>query len=249
AGDAEHVYTISRRSGDDGVEHFTLALDGAELETTTDPARPLSLLIWHVNRSVIEHSDHLLLLHASGATLGDAAVVMPGDMEVGKTTLVTALVRAGLSYLSDEVVAIDPDTLRLRAFPRAMSLDPGSWPLFPELEPHVPAELARHLPNQWQVPPAAIRADAAIDSAHARLVVFPRYEVGAGVRLTELSRADALLTVAQCAFNFHSAPERNLALLGDVLRDCRCFTLLSDDLAAAVDAIVGLLRATTEERP
>lgn len=243
-GEPAHRFEISEVEGPT-PRTLRLTLDGDELETTTDPARPLALIVWHVNRAAIAAADDDVLLHASAAAHDGAAVVMAGDMEVGKTTLVTALVRAGLSYLTDEAVAVDPATGELRAFPRALSLDPGSWPLFPELEPAVDPAVAPYLPDQWQVPPDAIRPGAAVARARARVVVFPRYRAGAGFEVVELGRADALVTLARCAFNLHAAPQRNLEVLGDVVRGCRCFTLDYDDLDAAVDWIVELVQAAT----
>ena len=245
-GDAEHWYTIrvADASGPEGAAaRCRLELDGDLLEDTDDPARPFSVMVWHINRAVIATGDDAyVLLHASAAAIDGTAVVMPGDMEVGKTTLVTALVRSGLQYLTDECVAVDPANGELRAFPRSLSLDPGSWPLFPDLEPVVDPALARFLPGQWQIPPDEIWPGAAIARARASVVVFPRYEAGAGVSLTEIARADALVTLAGCAFNLHSAPERNLAALGEVVRGSRCFTLVYDDLAAAVTRITALVR-------
>ena len=49
-------------------------------------------------------------------------------MESGKTTLVAGLVLAGLRYLTDEAVAIRPADGGITPFPKALSVDHGSWP-------------------------------------------------------------------------------------------------------------------------
>jgi hypothetical protein len=90
-------------------------------------------------------------MHAGGVVLDGTGVILPGDMEVGKTTLVTGLLQAGADYLSDEAVGVGLTDTDLRGYAKALSLDPGSWPLFPSLEPVVPETVKPFLPHQWQV--------------------------------------------------------------------------------------------------
>jgi hypothetical protein len=72
----------------------------------------------------------LLGLHAGVVSGPSGLIVVPGHSGLGKTTLVAALVRAGLGYVSDEALAIDRDTLIATAFPRPLALAGDVWPLF-----------------------------------------------------------------------------------------------------------------------
>jgi hypothetical protein len=87
-------------------------------------------------------------------------LVFAGVMEAGKTTLVAGLVRAGFGYLTDEAGAIERETLLIQPYPKPLSLEPGSWPLFPELEPQADLATDEYKAYEWQVPTAAIRPGA-----------------------------------------------------------------------------------------
>jgi hypothetical protein len=118
-----HHYRVS----EDAVRQWEVTVDDALVVRTPEPSEALAMLLWHVNGSVVEHTPDLTLVHAAAAARDGAAVVLPGAMEAGKTTLVAALLRAGLAYLTDEITAIDPASLRVMPYPKALSVDPGSW--------------------------------------------------------------------------------------------------------------------------
>lgn len=220
-----------------------LWFDGEPIVVEGDRAHALAMLLWHVNREVVARSGHLVLLHAAGATAREGdGIVMPAAMESGKSTLVAALVRAGFGYLSDEVVAVDPATLDLIAYPKALSLDAGSWPLLPELAPSVDPAVRPHLPHQWQVPADDIRAGATVTRAAPALIVAPRYRPGATARIDRLRPADALMLLASCAFGLPDSAERDLRVLGRLAERCACYELTMgdlDDACALVSSLAG----------
>lgn len=237
SGPAASEYTLAATPAGCG-----LWFDGEPVVEGGDRAHALALLLWHVNREVVARSGHWVLLHAAGATLDGVGLVMPAPMESGKTTLVAGLVRSGLGYLSDELVAVDPATLELVAYPKALSIDPGSWPLLPDLRPTVDPAVRPHLPQQWQVAAADIRPDAVVGAAVPGLIVAPRYRAGAQTRLTRLRPADALVLLAQCAFGLPERAERDLSVLGRLAERCACYELTMGDLDEAC-ALVSALAA------
>ena len=203
--------------------------------------RPLAMLLWHINRKVVERSTGYVLLHAACACSGDDAVILPAAMESGKTTLVAGLVRAGLRYLTDEVAALAPYGLRLTAYPKPLSIDAGSWPVLPDLRRDVASDVQPYLPNQWLVPPTSIRADAVAQSARARLVVSPRYEEHAPTTLTRLSMADGALLLMQNAHAFALAPQRNLDTFAGLVQHCPVYELRYGDLHDGCQAVSDVL--------
>lgn len=197
------------------------------------PAVVLGHLLWHVNRQAITGRPDLVLLHAAAAERDGVGVVLPGAMEAGKTTLVAGLVQTGFRYLSDEAAVVEPQTMLLRAYPKPLSIDPGSWRLFGDLRPQVSDATRPYLRRQWQVPATAIRPDAVTATAVPRLVILPRYVPGAATELEPSTRAGLLGELARLTFAFHDAAERNLTVLAALLRRCRCFRLTVGDLAEA----------------
>ena len=75
----------------------------------------------HVTRSVVRQFIHarpdLIWLHAGGVAHDSTAAVFPGPWGCGKSTLVMRLYEQGWTYLSDDVVPIDPHTSQALPFP------------------------------------------------------------------------------------------------------------------------------------
>lgn len=199
------------------------------------------MLSWHINRSVIARShQRYVLLHCAAVCRDGVTVLLPAEQDCGKTTTTAGLLRAGFDYVTDEAVALDPATGRVRAFPKTLSLDPGSWPLFPQLEAihshpwvrqwHVPAEdLGATSRTGWVEPPS--------------VVVFPRYRAGAQTSWTACGPGEALRAMAQLTFEFRADPGRNLRALGRVVSHASLARLTIGSLGEAVEAVKGLIDA------
>jgi Coenzyme PQQ synthesis protein D (PqqD) len=196
--------------------------------------RALSTLLWHINteaaRMAVARGP---VVHAAAAIRHRATVLMPAPQESGKTTTVAGLVRAGFDYLSDEAVAIDRHSLLPEPFPKALSIDAGSWDVLADLRP----DYSDQMVGQWQVPATAIRPDALGTPQPIRFVVIPTYEPGARTRLEPIARAETLVKVADSTFHFWDAPQRNLDVLAQMLRSASCYRLTLSDLGEGVRLI------------
>ncbi|MDP8970370.1 MAG: hypothetical protein M3N52_07735 [Actinomycetota bacterium] len=208
-------------------------VDDQRVAFTDRASLALAYLLWHLNREVVEHSSDLLLLHAAGAVEGGGGVVLPGPMEAGKTTTVAGLVRAGMRYLSDEIVAVDPRTLTLQPYPKALTVDAGSWGVLADLQPRLEDDLVDFVAEQWHVPPGSLRADAVAAPCPPRIIVAPRFRAGAASRLEPVARAEMLALLASSTFAFRARPRRNLQTLAELVMACDCYRLTVGDLDTA----------------
>lgn len=77
----------------------------------------------HINAEAIRsvQATHVAL-HAGAVERDGAVLVLPGASGAGKTTLTAALMQAGWSYLTDEIVAIDLDDLSVRRYPKCLRM-------------------------------------------------------------------------------------------------------------------------------
>ena len=158
------------------AERYVLGLNGYCVARSGWLARILDLLLWHVNTEAAARSaGAFVLVHAAAAAKGGRAVLLPAPMESGKTTTVAGLVRSGWQYLTDEMVALDPVSLRVLPYPRPMCIDRGSWDVLADLRPRH----AERVTGQWQVPASAVRSGAVAPGARPAAVVTPRYRAGA----------------------------------------------------------------------
>lgn len=219
---------------------YLLRYDGEPFLATELLDWALAVLQWHINAEVVRRSTpRFPLVHAAAAVSGGVAVLLPAPPESGKTTTVAGLIRAGFDYLTDEAVAIDPDTLLALPYPKALSIDGGSWEVLADLRP----PHAGRISGQWQVPPHLVRPDAVAKPAPVGFVVTPAYRAGAATRLERISRADTLMVLADSTFNFQDDPQRNLAVLQRLVAGADCFRLTVGDLESAVRLIDELVRS------
>jgi len=216
-----------------------MLVDGELTSTEPVAGQVVSTLAHGLTRSMIDEAE-ALRVHAGGVARHGAAVVLPAAMESGKSTLTAGLVRAGFSYFTDEAVMLDWETLAVIPFPKPISLDPGSWPLFPELEPDAPLP-SGFKQDQWHIPPDAIRPGAVGASCPVRYVVFPKYTEGATTQLIPLRRAEATVEFAKNTFRFNEQPRRSLDTLAAVVSEAECYRLDVGDLEGAVALVSELV--------
>jgi hypothetical protein len=182
-----------------------------------------------------------VVCHAGCVSLDDRAVMLPAHPNAGKTTLTTGLVRAGFRYVTDEGVAFEDGTTRIRPYPKPLALDAGSWSLFPEFEPAADLPGDDYKRTQWHIPASDIRADAVSGACDARWIVFPTYEAGAATELVPMRRAAALVELAKNTFDFPRHGVSALEQLATVVRACDCYRLTVGNLADAVASIEDLV--------
>jgi hypothetical protein len=184
--------------------------------------------------------------HAGGVARDGNGILLPADPESGKSTLTAGLVRAGFEYLSDEAVAFRPGENVIEPYPKPLSLDRGSWHLFPELEPFADLPDDDYKKRQWQVPPDAIRTGAAGGPCPARLVVFPKYVERARTEVSPIGRAEALVELARNTFSFNEQSRFALEELSRIVREVDCYRLTVGNLDDAVARISGLVERLPE---
>lgn len=239
AGTAEHLLTLTTNAG-----IWSVHLDATRVITTPAPSIAFSFLLWEANHQAIDRTSDRVLVHASAAEFDGAAIVLPGPMGAGKSTLVASLVRAGLGYLTDEVVALDPSSGLIRPYPKYLSLGGALG----DLAPAPPESVRPFVGEQHLVPPDAIRSGALGAPVRPRLVVTPRYERGATTTVEPLGPAEAVSTLAQHAFHIERDGQRTLDVLARVVEASSCYRLVSGDIDEATAALLELTRAVAHDR-
>ena len=239
-GDAREVWSVVV-SGE--RRHLSEVWVGDELSGRRRSAhRLVSHVLWRVNQEAIQRSSrHYVLFHASGAVHDGRAVVFPAAMEAGKTTLVAGLVRRGMQYLTDEAVAVDPATLLAHPFPKALSIDPGSWEVLADFRPGLDPEAEHLAAEQWHVPVEHVRPGSIAEAAPIDFVVFPRYSPGGPTELTSISRAEAFLALRENSFNLAHHGTRGFFAITEAIRRSQCYRLAVSDLDRACDVLVDLV--------
>jgi hypothetical protein len=236
------VHSIALLSDEDGSSR--LLVDGSLVGSDAVAANLIGALVHTLTRRMLDATD-ALGLHAGGVARAGVGVALPAPMESGKTTLTAGLVRAGFSYLSDESVLLEWGTNRCVPFPKPLSLDPGSWDLFPELEPETNLPDDGYKASQWQVAPTDIRADAVAGPTPIQYFVFPRYAEGATTQLQRLARGEAVIELAKNTFRFNERARRSLDALAAAAQFAECYRL---DIGR-LDRAIALVSELVEDTP
>jgi len=180
-----------------------------------------------VLRLIQAHSD-LIWLHAGAAAYRRSSVIILGPWGRGKSTLVTSLYANGWSYLSDDIVPLDPNSGRAFPFPLTPMVreDPGGEELPLERLSDLRKTEVLLLPERVSRDPVPIRT-----------VVFPVYRRGCHTELLPCSPATAALELLKNCLNFPSHREAAVRYVCDLVRKVPAFRLCYSDGRLAAELI------------
>jgi len=218
-----------------------LVRDGSPLFRNADEASIVARLGWEVMNEAVSGARDLFTVHAGSVVAPNGgAVVLPAASGGGKTTMVAGLVRAGFSYLSDEMAAFDPATGLTVPVPRALSIKPGTFEALSLPAPRWMSERAASLlGGVWPIRADDLRKGSGGDAAPLRFVIAPLYRRGQPTELLPITRAAGLAEMIHNAFNIEPfGGSRGVQLLGRLMKDVICYRLNVGDLNDAVAAVV-----------
>jgi hypothetical protein len=212
--DLEHARSADRElvltPGDQG---FDIHDTGRVIRFGIDPAAAAATIVWHLNAIAAESTVYVLLHGACVAGPRGGGVMLVGGSGAGKSTLTAACVAAGLTYLSDELAAVDRHTGLVAPYAKPVSL--GSERLVTASSLGAVASAP--------IPPTA--------------VVFPRYEPAADLGMVRLDPGWALVALTAHATNLAVLGRNALVWLAGLAVTCPAFQLTHGDADTAVAAI------------
>lgn len=232
-------YDFVDQGEDAGSNRYQLRFDDRVMVESAEPGYPVEHLLWHAHAEALKRTGDFFLTHA-GAVVAPSgkAVLLSAESGGGKTTLTAGLVRAGFGYLSDEAAAIDPVGRLVHPFAKALIFKSGSFQVFPDLAP--PDEYGDLSTTRWFVLPTQLRSDAVGLPSPVGHVLLIRYERGSPATIEPMTRAEAVVQLAQNSMNFWRYGRRGLPLLRDVVATARCARLSFGDLDEAVAAVTAI---------
>ena len=113
---------VARAGASPPADQFHQLYSGPErVAATRDWVEACETLGSILDFTIARFARDVLFVHAGAVGWQDRAILMPGPTRSGKTSLVTALVRAGATYYSDEFAVIDAEG-RTHPYPRPLSI-------------------------------------------------------------------------------------------------------------------------------
>lgn len=199
----------------------------------------VAMLAWSLNQAAMT-TRRCVVLHAGCVVRGGRGLVLSGPMEAGKSTLVTALVQRGWTYLSDELAGVGLADGQLLAYPCPIHLDPGSFPLFPELEPRPNPEFRD--PRRWDLAPAWLPSAVEPRPVAPGAIVFPRFRAGESCRVEPVGSTEALRLLCSQTLNLPLVSTPGFQALARLVRQCPAFRLRFGRLDHACAALAEVER-------
>jgi hypothetical protein len=186
----------------------------------------------------VRKRDECAALHAASLEIGGSGVVLAGGKGSGKSTLALTIALQGARYLGDEITFIRYEDGAIDAFPKAVTLKEGSFPLFPEVTTHLDPVRGR---VRYYRPPNAAEAGY---RTTIELIVFPAWSIEQGEpEAIEVPPAEVALELIRDSFGGLERDRRMLSLVRR-LSQIPAYRVVYGDARAASEAIKNLLIAT-----
>jgi hypothetical protein len=227
--DADLEYRVTHSNGRVIIEQGC-----DELYSGTSTEWALINLYGHVYERFVSSTRHFLV-HAGAAAHDHGAVLLPGAQESGKSTLTVLLATRGCQIITDDVVAIDPETVKVHPYPRHLLIRPDTFRLNPAARTAVEpvrtleayGELV-HVVRSLTPPPT--------EPVPITAIVFPHWASDTG--LVPLSRGETASRLMDNSLNLRLLGEAGVRYAARIARRIRGYALSVRDPLAATRLIL-----------
>jgi hypothetical protein len=182
----------------------------------TEPSL-LSLLQQVVEEEIVQHSPDFVAVHSGVVVYDGVAVLLPGQSQSGKTTLVRELIARGAEYSSDEFAMID-GCGRIYPWPRALMVRD--------------ADSVQH-----PIPARDLGANVRSGPARGGLILFLQYDRDAQFQVRPVSQSGALLGLLRNTPHTLADSPRILRPLTSVVTAAVAYEGVRGDAAQAADGL------------
>ncbi len=182
----------------------------------------------------------LYALHAAALSLDGSCMPLAGTSGAGKSTLALALLKAGLSFLGDDLVFLKqtPRGLQALAFPEEIDVTDETVRLFPDLERVVPQPPDGR--RKRQVSAESVYGGRVVMECHPAVLVFPRVVQSEESVLKPISAEEAFMElVPNVLLTEAASSQAHLDVLADLAKQCVGYAL---ETGRDLDALSGRLR-------
>jgi hypothetical protein len=210
AGDAEPA---------NGLQRYSLAYaNSTQLARAKEFGTIPAAVEHHLSLHVAEFAKTRVFIHAGVVGWKGKAVLIPGRSFAGKSTLVTALLRHGAVYYSDEFAVIDP-VGRVHPCPRPIQLRTGHG-------------------TTNRIHPTDLPAHVGKKSLPAGLVLVTQYQSGAAWQPERVSLGEGMLALLTNTVSAQRDPGRALSTLSAMVTGA---TILKGPRGEADETVARLL--------
>lgn len=206
------------------VRRFNLTyFDAIRLARTTDLSEALEALEQGIDFYVSAQARRRVFVRAGVVAFGRKAILIPGQRNTGKTTLVAELVKQGATYYSDEHAVLDAQG-RVHPYARPLSVYSVAG-------------------VRGRMPVSDLGGVAGVKPLPVGLVVESEYRAGKKWRVQELSPGNGVLALLANTVSARREPQATLATLQQVLSGARFLKGVRGEAKETASAIISELNS------
>ncbi len=199
---------------------------------------------WCLNWSITTHANQFLIVHAAIIERQGFAAVLAAPPGFGKSTLTAGLIGKCWRLLSDELTLIRPDDGFCVPLVRPIGLKNNSIDLIRSFVPDSvigPPALDTQKGTVAYLKPPKESVERMDELALPQWIIFPKFAAGKSASFTPCTKANALLNLADNAFNFNHHGTSGFECLASLIDRCDCYEFHYGNLEEAVAAFDALL--------
>ena len=229
-----------------GAKRYAIFGDGVEVFRHRSREEIVPYLEWGINRRVVSLCSNYLQIHAASMACSGQGIIFAGNSGSGKSTLAAALLSRGWGYLCDEFALIDPATLRVHPFPKALCIKAGSFDVVEKLG--LPLSKRRYYVKAFKrrVGYIGSRGQGATPFAGPttiKAVVFPQYSRGNEPRMFPIPRAKAAFALTGLVLNRPAFGSTAGRIVSALVRNVPCFGLECGPILETCDLVQNLVHS------
>ena len=247
--------TKSDENSDKFFTEYDLTIDGDEwalrkastlLYSGTEAGELIGVLMDSVMFDLADPCDNGMMLHAAALSWKDKGILFPGVSGAGKSTLSAWLSSAGFDYLTDEMVFVPANSVKLNGFNRPIQL---KLPLASPIEATVNQYIRKHRQDVdyfrnergLLIPSRAISQSNIYRRADTTLLIFPEYRDDTEFSLQKLTRAHSAMKLMSCLINARNLDRSGLSATTFFSHQVTSYKMTYSDLSTARAEIISLL--------
>ncbi len=241
---ALHIMIVRRKAKPWSASEYVVQCNGETYVAGHDERGVMPQLESALNHQAMLTQNAFFQLHAGVMSYQNRAVVFTGKSGAGKSTLAAALLARGWSYLCDEFALIEPKSLLVYPFPKALSIKQDGRDHIRELNlPLISGEWSdgKRTRQFAYVAPTEAGSAGVGGPCSVGSVLFLSRRTNMPLRWSRLTAPEAAMTLYRCGLNTEDLGRQAFDTAVALARRAPCFEFNLGSVEESCDVLESLV--------